>query len=330
MPGTTGVADSKRHHSRAGSHVLSLLATPLNVEVIQALADGPKPLAQLRAADLPPRTTIGERLRALVDAGVVLRRREASFPGTVEYALSNAGRELLPVTAALRGWLRASPFGPIPLGGAAARRTVGAMLDGWSSTIVRTLAAKPLTLTDLSTLIDRLSHPALERRLKAMRRMGLVERRSEACRRSPYVVTDWLRRAVVPLAVGARWERAHASPNRAASIERIDIESAILLVVPLTQLPSSETGTCRLIAEATDESGRDQAVGAFVALQEGRVVSCHTNIERDSESVILGSVEDWLEVAFQQGGRIHQLKTSGRLGTPLLAGICKALFRYAA
>jgi DNA-binding HxlR family transcriptional regulator len=51
-----------------------------------------------------PRETLALRLRKLEEAGVIERRRYRDHPPRDEYLLTDAGRELIPVLAALREW----------------------------------------------------------------------------------------------------------------------------------------------------------------------------------------------------------------------------------
>ena len=68
-----------------------------------------------------------------------------------------------------------SPDGPISLESGAAKGAVKALVDGWGSTMMGALAARPLSLTELESLISGLRYPALERWLSSMRIAGLVE-----------------------------------------------------------------------------------------------------------------------------------------------------------
>lgn len=76
--------------------------------LIYYLVDGPKRFSELRR-DNP---TISHRiltleLRKLEAAGIVARRERTGFPRHVEYALSEAGRRLLPSLSALGAWWKA-------------------------------------------------------------------------------------------------------------------------------------------------------------------------------------------------------------------------------
>src|SRR3954467_9593629 len=150
---------------RAGATVLSLLSLPLNVQVLSALSDEELSLADLsQAVGHPPATTLRSYLKALADLGVVERRQEGCFPGTVAYSLARPGERLLLVVSALQSWLGEAPDGPIVLGDPAAKSAIKALVEGWNAAIVRALAARPLALTELARLIASISYPTLERR----------------------------------------------------------------------------------------------------------------------------------------------------------------------
>ncbi len=51
-----------------------------------------------------PRDTLAARLRTLVEAGVLERRQYSDRPARYEYRLTEAGRDLYPVIAALMRW----------------------------------------------------------------------------------------------------------------------------------------------------------------------------------------------------------------------------------
>jgi DNA-binding HxlR family transcriptional regulator len=310
---------------RAGAHALSLLSVPLNVHVLKALSDEPRGLVDLRRAiGSPPQTTIRGHLRALADAGIVERRRESVFPGPVDYELVKPGRELLAVAAMLQGWLLSAPDGPIQLGSVAAKSSTKALVEGWSSAVVRALAAKPLTLTELSQLINGLTYPSLERRLGAMRMAGLIECCPGAGRGTPYAVTEWLRRGVAPLAAAARWERRHL-PAETAPIRRIDIEAAFLLVLPLVNLADGHSGVCRLAVDTSNGAEHQQA-GVIVRVEEGRVASCVTRLDTHADASVLGSAAAWITAVLERDGNHLELGGRHELGQALGDGLHRALF----
>jgi DNA-binding HxlR family transcriptional regulator len=51
-----------------------------------------------------PRDTLAARLRTLVDAGILERRRYQEHPARFEYHLTDAGRDLYPVIVTLMRW----------------------------------------------------------------------------------------------------------------------------------------------------------------------------------------------------------------------------------
>jgi DNA-binding HxlR family transcriptional regulator len=321
--GPTGTKGGVR--LRAGAHVLSMLSVPLNVHVLQALDNGPMPLIDLRrAVGSPPQTTMRGHLRALTQAGVIERRRHSGFPGPVDYELARPGKELLGVAALLEAWLLGAPDGPIQLGSVAAKSSTKALAEGWSSGIVRALAAKPLALTELSRLITGLSYPSLERRLGAMRIAGLIERCPGSGRGTPYAVTEWLRRAIAPLAAGARWERKHL-PKETAPIRRIDIEAAFLLVLPLVVLPVEQSGICRLAVDTSNGLQHRQA-GVVVEVDEGRVTSCVTRLEGDADASALGSAAAWIQAVIERDSGRLELGGRRPLAMALGDGLHRALF----
>jgi DNA-binding HxlR family transcriptional regulator len=309
---------------RAGAHALSLLSVPLHVHVLQALADEPKALVDLRRAiGSPPETTMRGHLRALAEAGIVECRREGGFPGPTECELAGPGRELLDVAAMLQSWLLASPDGPIQLGSVAAKSSTKALAQGWSCAIVRALAAKPLALTELSRLITGLSYPSLERRLGAMRMAGLIECCPGAGRGKPYAVTEWLRRGVGPLAGAARWERSHL-PDETAPIQRIDIEAAFLLVLPLVILPDDHSGVSRLAVDTSNGAQHRQA-GVIVRVENGRVASCITRLDTEVDASVLGSAAAWIKAVLERDCERLELSGERGLAAALAEGLHSAI-----
>lgn len=276
---------------RSGERALSLLSIPLNVHILEALKDEERGLADLtQAVGLPPATTMRSYLRSLVEAGALTRSRQGGFPGSVSYSLTPAGEDLLRVGEVLQRWLREAPDGPISLGSTAAKSTTKALMDGWCANLVRALAARPLPLTQLARLIPQISYPTLERRLTAMRMVKLVEARREGSGRgTPYSVTPWMRRAVVPFAAAAAWDSHYFDE---AKVGRLDVEAGFLLAIPILELPPGMTGTCRLAIEMG--SGSDHAyAGVALALEESRIASCVTRLEDDADAWIAGDPADW-------------------------------------
>jgi DNA-binding HxlR family transcriptional regulator len=305
---------------RAGAQALSVLAAPLHIHTLKALEDGPMELLDLRrAVGSPPQSTMRVYTRTLEGLHILERRRASEFPSTTQYTLTPVGVALLKVADFLQEWLQAAPDGPILLGSVAAKSGTKALIGGWSSSIVRAVAARALSLTDLNMLIPKISYPTLERKLDAMRTANLVAPQPGESRGTPYGATEWLRQAVVPLTSAVSWERQFISePN--AQIGRQDIEAAFLLSVPLMALDPGISGRCRLSVEVRGGSAPTFA-GVVVGIEKGKVVSCTSRLEGDVQASASGNALAWMR---QMNGRTPgNLELSGSF--PLAESITGAL-----
>lgn len=312
---------------RAGAHALSILSVALNDHLLKALEDGPVPLVELRrAVGSPPQTTMRGHLRTLIEVGVLERHRQSNFPGSVDYELTEAGRELTEVAEVLQMWLTHAPQGPIALGSAAAKSNVKALLDGWSSTIIRAVAARPLSLTDLNRLISTHNYPSLERRLGAMRSAGLLDPCPGEGRRTPYAASAWLRQSVAPLVAAARWERRHIA-DRAIPMSRIDIESFFLLGLPLLRLSPEFSGTARFVVEVRHSKGGHDLAGALIDVRDGEIVSCASRLRGEVDAWASGSISTWLRAL--RGEEADRLELGGEsaLAAALVEALHGTLFR---
>jgi DNA-binding HxlR family transcriptional regulator len=300
---------------------LTLLAMPLNDDVLRVLEDEDRSLPDLRReVGHPPATTMRHYLKTLTELGVVERRQEAGFPGSVSYALTRSGKRLLAVRSVLWDWLEQAPGDSMARGSTAAKTATKALVDGWSTGIVRALAARPLTLTELSKLIPQVSYPTLERRLTAMRLAGQLEAsREKGIRGTPYCATTWLRAAAAPLGTAAGWER-RCAPSRMAPLSPIDIEAILLLAVPLMSFPLDLSGSCRLAVELRGGSGLHYA-GVVATIREGRVVSCLTRLSDEADGWITGSPMDWLRWVNGSDGCRVELGGDDRLARRVAEGV---------
>lgn len=322
---------------RAGGTVLSLLAGPLCVPILRAHLDGP-----LRVPDLRERiggaaqTTLRGQVGNLRGIGALERRVLPGMPYTVDNRLTACGREILEVAELVEAWLARAPQGPIALGSEAAKAALRSLVAGWSSTALRALAARPLSLTELSGVIGGLSYPALERRLSAMRASRQIEPYAgNSSKSKPYAVTDWTRQAVGPLLAAGRCECRHLS-ELAEPPTRIDIEAALLLAVPLATLPVDSSGSCLLaVREPVGRSGRGagetaerspRVAGIRVDVKRGRVTSCAPGLERGLGVCAYGTAAAWAS-AFVEGSLDGLRVEPGErdLAHPLIVSIHSAL-----
>jgi DNA-binding HxlR family transcriptional regulator len=134
--GAGGSGGEAANEGRAGALALSLLATPLNPEILEELSRGPRRLSELRhQVGLPSPAPLRARLRQLGELGVVGTRRRGPFPTAREYELTGLpGRELLFVATTLAGWLASAPEEPLHFGSEAGRAAIAGLAESWSST----------------------------------------------------------------------------------------------------------------------------------------------------------------------------------------------------
>ena len=310
---------------RSGSEALSLLAAPAILHVLQALEEEPTPLPELRRAlGHPPVTTMRTHLRRLADLDLIERRREDRLPRFGQLCDGPCGRGSSGGKDMFAEWLSAEPEAPVKLGTVASKSAVKALAGGWSSGIVRALAARPLALTELNRVIPQLSYPSLERRLTAMRQIGLVQIAPDADGRvSRCEVTGWLRHAVGPLSAAVGWE-ARYIPERVPAPGRIDAESALLLAVPLLDLPLDLQGVCRLAVEFR-RGGKTDFAGITVEVSKGRVCSFAPRIDGKPDAWATGSVIGWFRWLQEIDGSRIEVGGESALASAVTEGLRDAL-----
>lgn len=309
-----------RSQARAGGFALSVLATPLNFHILRALSEGPMRLAWLRKkTGLPAQTTLRGHLADLSDLGVVSKRPTRQMPYAVENELTPMGQELLEVAERLQLWLSQAPDGPISLDNGAAKGAVKALVDGWDSRMLRALAARPLSLTELDSSISDLSYPALERRLSSMRIAGLVEAQPSRGTGTPYAVTEWARRGVAPIAAASHCELSHLG-RKSAPVTQLDIEAAFLLVAPLVGLGKPVAGLCQLEVKATPKL-IPRPAGVQVVIENGQVVSCVSRLEAHPPAYAAGPAIKWFGAI--RDGRVGELQFGGsrKIAEEVVAGL---------
>ncbi|HEY2717529.1 MAG TPA: winged helix-turn-helix transcriptional regulator [Solirubrobacterales bacterium] len=309
---------------RAGVRPLVILATTLNFLIIRALANGPLRLAELRrATGLPAQTTLRGHLSSLAALGVVAKRPASEMPYAVENELTPAGRELLCVAESLEAWLNRAPEVPLSLETGSGKGVIKAFVDGWGSTILGTLAQRPMSLTELDSVIPALSYPALERRLSSMRMAGLVEAAPTTHGSgTPYAVTEWARQGVAPLVAAGKCEQLQMQPL-AAPVTETDVEAAFMLSVPLVGLPREAAGRCHLTVEGDSAKGRGRS-GVEVIVEAGTVIGCVTDLASEPGQYATGSPATWFTAVLDAR---HELLdyAGGNLPVQLVHGLHQAL-----
>jgi DNA-binding HxlR family transcriptional regulator len=319
---------------RAGGTVLSLIGAPLSVPILRAHLDG-----SLRLPDLRERiggaaqTTLRGQVGNLRGIGALERHVLSGMPYTVENELTPIGLEVLSVAEVVEAWLARAPQGSIPLGSESSKGAIRALVGGWSSTMLRALAARPLSLTELSSVINDHSYPALERRLSAMRAARQLEPRPGGDRGAkPYGVTEWTRQAVAPIVAAAHCECKYLARST-SPLSRIDIEAAFLLSVPLVDLDVTRSGACLLAVDTGGGGGSEQPTdrlaGVHVEVEGGTIMTCSSRLERDPRTWALGSTAAWVDAIL--AGNTERLRIGGdlvKLAEELIQRLHTSLFGF--
>lgn len=299
---------------RAGGTVLSLIAGPLIVPILRAHLEGPLRLPDLRERiGGAAQTTLRGQVGNLRGMGALERQVVGGMPYAVENDLTDTGRGVLAVAEIVEVWLAQAPQGAIALGSEPAKGAIRALVGGWGSTMLRALAARPLSLTELSSVIGDHSYPAIERRLSAMRAARQVEPRPDGGRGAkPYGVTEWTRLAVPSIVAAGRCECRYLAETT-EPLARIDIEAAFLLSVPLVVLETNRSGSCIFgvdTGSAKREESADRLAGVQIEVEDGTVAFCTSRLEQEPSTWALGSIEAWVEAILD--GRFDRLRFGGK------------------
>lgn len=283
---------------RAGGYALTLLGAPRIFLILQSLAEGPKGQFELRRdAGSPAQSTLRGHLKTLEAVGAIGKERQDTFPGTIEYELTEAGRELDAVAQCVARWLAEAPSGPHELGADPARAAIKGLVEGWSATVLSALASGPLSLTELDKRISAVSYPSIERCLQTMRLAEQLEVGKRGSKGTPYALTEWLRRGLTPLAIAARWEHRN-HPKGARPIERSDIDAAMLVGGPLIELSGAADGTCQLAVRIPNRKRHDRSL-AFVEVKNGELGfgSVYPQVKPDAWAS--GTAETWFSTVIE-------------------------------
>jgi len=312
---------------RAGAQTLTLVGAPRNYLILQALAEGPKGQLDLRrAAGSPAQSTLRGHLKALEGIGAVVRRRRDVFPGALEYALTEPGRELLAVAAHLCLWLESAPAEPLELGSDPGKAAVKGLVDGWLAGMLSPLSDAPLSLTELDKRLSAVSYPTIERRLETMRLAEQVEMKPRTGAGTPYAVTPWLRQGIAPLAAAARWEHRNDAAGT-TPVARADIESALTLAAPLLGLDPSLSGLLQIAVRPPTARGKSQRSLGLIEVRGGKVVGlAEIYPQRKPDAWASGTVDGWFTTIID--GERGDLRVSGDriLADALLGQIHSRLF----
>lgn len=236
---------------------------------------------------------------------------------------SQAGQDLLFVTSVLERWLSECPDGPLALGPDAAP-ALSALLNGWASTVIHTLAAAPLTVAETVEAIEILDYDTVDERIEEMLDTGLVETLEEPNEEERYEVTEWLRPAIAPLAAAARQELRHPLEDT-APISALDVQTAFLLTLPLLDLPEELSGSCSLAVELEDGVA-GSPTGVTVQIENGRLISCELCLADDVDAWASAPASAWLDSVIERDSSEVRSGGNGHLAASLLDALHERLF----
>jgi DNA-binding HxlR family transcriptional regulator len=309
---------------RSGSTILALLATPVTGGILRQLSEGPLRLAEMsQRSAAPPQTTLRSHLKGLEGMDLIVKRGRERSPGMAEHALTEEGEDLLLVIASLEAWLALMPEGPLRFDELAGQAAIKSLLGSWSSMVLNGVAAGPISLSGLADGLKTVNYPSVERRLAAMRTAGQVETQPAETQGIPYVVTEWMRRSVAPLAAAIRWEQLHL-PSAARSMSRIEIETAFLLAMPLVRVRARLAGSCQMDVEM-DRPG-SKAAGARAVVVKGEVVSSGVARLDPSDARVTGSQPAWAETMTSSSARLLEFGGRQPLAKALVGNLRLVLF----
>lgn len=236
-----------------------------------------------------------------------------------------AGREVPLVGAALHRWYERCPSGPI-VPGETSGRVLWALLCGWASTVVHTLAASPRSAAEIHTAIGVLPPEAAEASLGLLAEAGLIRPLPSQApdEEERYEPSEWLRLAIAPLAVAARLELRHPREDT-APIAAADVEAALQLTLPLLRMPTGLSGSCALSVEL-DEGVVGGPAGVTARIEEGRVVAGEPGADPAADARVEGSTGCWLDAVIEGEARGMRSEGDWRLPRDLLRGLHRALF----
>jgi len=267
-----GAEDPAAGQLRAGSHALLLLADSVSVAILLQLASGPLENAELlERIGFVSRSTYFERMRNLEDLCLLSRTRRGDVPPVAECRLKASAVRLLPAARRLDAWLSRAPSGPLKLGDAYATTAVKSLGIAWGSTLLLWLAEHPRTLSELEQLVHAFGYRKLERIVRELIEVDLIEPVAAKGRLRTYGITEWGRSSANTLAAAMRWERGE-SAKWGAPVGSLEAQGILLLGLPLVKLPEEASGSCGLLVDG-GPSGRESLGGAMVRLIDGHPVS---------------------------------------------------------
>ena len=333
---TQGTTEGGLAKARAGILTLMFLTSAMDrralLQILAQARKGGALLAPEEYEDYEEGEEYEEELEEEVDEALeIIEEVEAeeieleleALGGEPLHTTTSAGAEAAFAGFALKRWLLNAPQGQLRVGMPAAGEAIAALLCCWSATVIHGLAAGPRSLAELNALVEPLDFDTLEEHVKAMERSEQVEALTEADGTTRYALTRWLREGLVPIAVAARQEiHFPPPPDNVLPPDRLDVEAAFQLALPLVALPRELSGACRLSVELED----GELAGVTVRVESGLVVSCESRLEEGVGTWAHGSAIEWLDTVVDPAAGLLELGGEERLAGALVDGLHERLF----
>lgn len=283
---------------RAGAYVLPLAVDPVNREILRAALEQPLEVA----------------------------------PGH-SYGVSEGGREMLAIAAAIERWLAFAGDARLEYGSELGERAVISLAESWSAGVVHLLAREPHSFDELHSAVPGLSRRALRRCIAKMEATGQLVAFPAGGEGVLYMLTDWVRAGIGPLIAAARLERRDPIGGM-VPIDALDVEAGFRLSLPLVELPEELHGSCRLgvnlreqDAERGDEQDPpDRLIGISAKIERGRVVSCETGLDEKADAWAAGSAGEWLDTVIEPKAKAVRTGGDAWLTGAVITALHRALF----
>lgn len=312
--------------ARAGAlTVLFLCSVMERRQLLQMLAESGLPQGERSELPDPDEEVDMDQVLDTGEGPAFVTEPDKPGPGA-EMEITPAGVEMHYTGTRLEGWLAGAPGGPLELGEEEAALAIAGLVYGWSTTLTHTLALapQPLGLAELDLALASVSFAALEEHVDLMESSGLLEGLIDGDGETRYAVTDFLREGIAPLSAGARVE-CHYPTSDTSPPDRLDVEAAFQLALPLLELPKDVTGTCRLGVHIDGKSLAAMA-GATVTVEQGRIVSSTPQLREGVEGWASASAVDWLDTVVEPTVARVEMGGDEHLAASLLAGLHERLF----
>ncbi|HET8863544.1 MAG TPA: hypothetical protein VFM94_09875 [Solirubrobacterales bacterium] len=244
-----------------------------------------------------------------------------------EYRVTSGGREVLFAGFVAERWLQCGPQGPLHFHSPEAARSVLALAEGWTATVVHVLARGPHTFDELYEAVGDLSGAEIKDHLAALQSSGQVEALIGEGGEPIYAATDWLRAGIAALIASARLERREPREDM-APIDALDVEAGFRCSLGLVELPRQLSGTCSLgIRLEEDESSR--LTGVTVRVDQGHIVSCEAGLDPKAKAWATGTAGDWLDTVIEPDAQLVRSGGDSWLARALVSTLHETLFGIA-